>query len=166
MDYFRCGKILTTHGIKGDVKVQVFSDFNRFEKGKRIFIKHQDEYVPVVVQSASDFGKYLLVHFNGLDDCNAVKKYHLDDLFILAEDRKEELSEDEFYYSDLIGLPVYSQDGITRGIVKEVKELPQCDYLYIHYNNKNYYVPFLNEFILEVSDKIVVKELEGLFYEN
>ena len=74
--------------------------------------------------------------------------------------------EDEYYYSDLIGLPVYNQDGIERGIVKEIKELPQCDYLYITYKGKNFYVPFLNEFILEVSDKIVLKEVEGLFYEN
>ncbi len=166
MEYYRCGKILTTHGIKGDVKVQVFSDFNRFEKGSRIYIKHQEEYIPVNVSHSTDFGKYLLVHFEGINDCNLAKKYHLDDLYITEEDRIDELQEDEYYYSDLIGLPVFNQDGIGRGIVKEIKELPQCDYLYITYKGKNFYVPFLNEFILEVSDKIVLKEVEGLFYEN
>ena len=36
MEYFRCGKILTTHGIKGDLKVLSVSDFDRFQKGKKL----------------------------------------------------------------------------------------------------------------------------------
>lgn len=30
MNYYRCGKIMTTHGIKGELKIKVTSDFNRF----------------------------------------------------------------------------------------------------------------------------------------
>ena len=48
MDYFRCGKILTTHGIKGDLKVLSLSDFDRFQKGKRLYIKHQGKMEEVM----------------------------------------------------------------------------------------------------------------------
>lgn len=166
MKYYRCGKIMTTHGIRGDLKVQVLTDFDRFKKGNRLYIKHKEEYIPVIVAKASSFGNYLLVSFEQLEDINLVEKYHLDDLYVSEEDRLETLEEDEFYYSDLIGLSVYNQAGEARGVVEEVKELPQCDYLYISYQGKKYYVPFLNEFILEVSDRIIVKEIEGLFHEN
>ena len=38
-------KILTTHGLKGDVKVQSFSDFDRIYKGAKLYIKHKNEYI-------------------------------------------------------------------------------------------------------------------------
>ena len=56
MNYYRCGKIMTTHGIKGELKIKVTSDFNRFFKGSRLFIYHQREYIPVIVERASEFG--------------------------------------------------------------------------------------------------------------
>ena len=166
MNYFRVGKILTTHGLKGDVKVQNFSDFDRFYKGAKLFIKHKNEYIPVTVNNSSDYGKGLLVSFVGLLDINLVEKYHSDELFISEDDRVNELELDEYYHTDLIGKEVYNQHGKARGIVKEVKELPQCDYLFVNYNGKNYYIPFMKKFIISVSDKIVINELEGLFNED
>ena len=166
MKYYRCGKIMTTHGIKGELKVKNLSDFNRFVPGNTLYILHKEEYIPVVVQKASDFGKYVLVSFKDYLDINLVEKFHLDDIFVHEEDRVDELEEEEYYYSSLIGCPVYNQDGEARGIVEEIKELPQCDYLYIAYQHKHYYVPFINEFVLEVTDHIVIKEIEGLIHEN
>lgn len=165
MNYYRCGKIMTTHGIKGDLKIQTNTDFDRFYPGSQLYIYHQNEYIPVTIHHVSPFGKYLLIGFENLLDINLVEKYHLDDLYVSEEDR-EQLDQDEFYYSDLIGLPVYNEEGTPRGVVVEIKELPQCDYLYVEYDQKHYYIPFLNEFIVEVSDKIVFHEMEGLIREN
>ena len=95
MNYYRCGKIMTTHGIKGELKIKVTSDFNRFFKGSRLFIYHQREYIPVIVERASEFGKYLLVAFKDLNDINLVMKYHLDEIYVSEEDR-EALQEDEY----------------------------------------------------------------------
>lgn len=163
MQYFRCGKIMTTHGIKGDLKVQSYSDFDRFQKGKRLYIKHNNEYVEVIVNKASNFGKYLLVSFEGLLDINLVEKYHSNEIFISELDRNDILDEDEFYHNDLIGKELVNQNGENRGVVTEIKELPQCDYLYVKYQGKNYYIPFLDKFVVEVTDKIVINEIEGLF---
>lgn len=165
MEYYRCGKIMTTHGIKGELKIKVTSDFDRFTKGSKLFILHQEEYVPVVVHHVTEFGKYLLVGFEGLLDINLVSKYHLDEIYIHESDR-ENLEEDEYYYSDLIGCEVYNQHNQFRGVVEEIKEMPQCDYLYIAYNQMHYYVPFINEFVTEVTDHIIIQEIEGLIREN
>lgn len=166
MEYFRCGKILTTHGLKGDLKIQILSDFDRFSIGKRLYIKHKDEYVPVIIDKSSNFGKNLLVRFKDLEDINLVEKYHSDELYVSSEDRKDELAIDEYYYTDLLGLEVINQDGKSRGFVKEIKELPQCDYLYVENQGKFSYIPFLEEFIIEVNDKIIINEIEGLINED
>lgn len=156
---------MTTHGIKGELKIKVISDFDRFSKGSTLYILHHNQYIKVIVHSSSVSGKYLLVSFENLLDINLVEKYHLDEIYVSEEDR-EELEDDEFYYSELIGCSVYNQNQVFRGVVEEIKEMPQCDYLYVAYNNMHYYVPFINEFVLEVTDKIIIQEIEGLIREN
>lgn len=163
--YYRCGKILTTHGLKGDLKIQSFSDFDRFEPNRKVYIFHQEQYVEVTIVRSVPFGKNLLVRFQGMEDINLVEKYHGDELYI-EESQREDLSENEYYYSDLIGKKVYNEHREFRGVVSEIRSLPACDYLYVSYQGKNYYIPFLDEFITEVSEDIEICELEGLMNEN
>ena len=163
MKYYMCGHIMTTHGINGDLKVKSYSDFDRFYKGARLFILHGKDYIEVKVIKATAFGNYLLVRFENLEDINLVEKYHSDDIYIAEEDRVDTLEDGEFYYSDLIGKKVINQDGEDRGIVEEIREMPHKKYLAIRYKEKIHLVPFMEEFIGDVDEKIVVKEIEGLF---
>ena len=165
MKFFKCGSVMTTHGLKGALKVRSFSDFNRFYVGSRLYILHNGNYEEVKVSKVSIQGDYYLVTFEGYDDINKVLKYHSNDIYVSELDRGNELNEGEYYYSDLIGLNVVNQNNDARGVVIEIRELPQAEYLVIKYNEKNVLVPFINEFIIEVSDKIIVKEIEGLFWE-
>lgn len=163
MKYFKCGHVMTTHGIKGDLKVRSLSDFNRFYKGSRLYLYHNGQYEEVKVSKASVFKNDYLVSFEGLEDINLVQKYHGDDIYISELDRQDELGENEYYYNDLIGKSVVNQQGEDRGTVIEVRELPQADYLVISYLDKSVLVPFIKEFVTEVNEKIIVKEIEGLF---
>nr|MCR5231315.1 hypothetical protein [Acholeplasmatales bacterium] len=76
MEYYLCGKILTTHGIKGDLKIKSYSDFDRFVKGARLYILHNEEYVMVKISKVSEFNGNYLVRFEDLEDINLVEKYH------------------------------------------------------------------------------------------
>ena len=156
MKYFKCGHIMTTHGIKGDLKIKPSTDFD-------LFILHQGNYEEVIVKKTSNFKDYLLVSFEGLLDINLVQKYHSNDIYV-SEDNREQLNDDEFYYSDLIGLELINQHNESRGKVIEIRELPQACYLVVYYNNKSYMIPFIEEFILEIDDKIHINEIEGLFW--
>lgn len=164
MKFYKCGHIMTTHGIKGDLKVKPLTDFDRFYKGSRLYILHKGDYVEVTVNKASIFGSYYLVSFVDLLDINLVEKYHSDDIYVSELDRANELEEGEYYYSDLIGKEVYNTFGDARGKVIEVRELPKSQYLVVKYNGKNVLIPFINEFIEDVNDRIIIKEIEGLFW--
>ena len=61
--YFKCGKILKTHGVKGELKVKPLTDFDRFTSGNKLYINHQDSYIEVTVDTVRDFGEDLLVTF-------------------------------------------------------------------------------------------------------
>ncbi len=164
MNYYKCGHIMTTHGLKGDLKIKNLSDFDRFKKGNTLYILHNFEYIPVVINKATLFkGDTYLVSFKDLLDINLVEKYHSDDIYI--SDKERELDEiDGYYYSDLIGKTIINQKGDIKGIVKEIKELPQYNYLVVEYNKKNVLIPFIDEFIIDVKDnEIIINEIEGLF---
>lgn len=163
MEYYRCGQILTTHGLKGELKVRSFSDFNRFEQGKRLYILHQGQYIEVKIQEAKAFGKNLLVRFENLLDINLVQKFHGDMIYVSAVDRQDDLAEDEVYHTDLIGKEVINQEGASRGVVQEVRSFPASDYLLVKYKGNNVYIPFIKEFIVAVGDTITINEIEGLF---
>ena len=46
MEYICIGKIINTHGIRGEVKIQSYSDFDdlRYRRGNTVYIKKENTY--------------------------------------------------------------------------------------------------------------------------
>ncbi len=53
MAYICIGKIINTHGIKGEVKIESYSDFDeeRYTKGKQVYIHVDEKYLPLTIGS-------------------------------------------------------------------------------------------------------------------
>jgi 16S rRNA processing protein RimM len=166
MKYYQVARILNTHGLKGELKLQVITDFDRFSKGSRLYICYKDEYIPVIVKSSKDYKTGMLIVFENLEDINLVEKYKNSFLYISEEDRGEAPS-GMFFFSDLIGKEVVNQNGVSRGKVIEMQENGNIYNLVIKKENdkKIYRVPFVqNVFIKEVNEtQIIINEIEGLF---
>lgn len=164
MKYYRVGVIFNTHGLKGDLKIKEYSDFDRFQKGKRLYINYRDEYKEVIVKQKSEYGQNILVRFEGLEDINLVEKYKGSTVYISEEDQGE-LEDGEYYYHELIGLEVVNDRADHRGYCVDVREVPQGHLLVVKKDDgKNALVPFRDEFIQKVTkERIIVKEIEGLF---
>ena len=66
MNYYKCGKILTTHGIKGDLKILPMTDFLRFFNGNTLYVLHNNEYIMVKLKDVKEFqGNLYLLKFDG-----------------------------------------------------------------------------------------------------
>lgn len=160
MKYNICGKILKTFGLKGEVKVLNSSDFNRFVKNKELYYLENGIYKELKIKEVKD-GSSLIVSFYGYDDINKVLPLIGYNLY--AKREKEDLKDNEYYYSDLIGKDVYNEDGVLRAKVKDVRELPQGKYLLCVKDGKNKLIPFNEHFIKDVlDDRIIIIEIEGL----
>lgn len=166
MDGLVVGKILNTHGLKGELKIKNLSDFDRFYKGSKLYIEYKNNMIEVYVDSVKDYDNLILVTFKGLNDINLVEKYKNSYLWI-DKLNLDKLDNDEYYYYELKGLPVYNEEGKLRGSVVEVREIPQGEMLVVKNGSKNSFIPFRKEFIKEVlKDKIIIHEIEGLIYED
>ena len=162
---FRIGFIRNTHGIKGELKIKADNPVLNKKFKKPLYIS-TEPLTEVHIKDVKQSGDCLIIAFEEFDNINDVLKFKGLDLLINKEDLPP-LEEDEYYFGDLIGLDVVNEQGDLKGQVTEVFTLPQCDYLRVKGLKKEHLVPFIDEFILDVTeDEIIVKEIEGLFDEN
>ena len=169
MEYISIGKIMNTHGLKGTLKVKSFTDFkkDRYKIGSILYISFKDEFIPVTVVGFKTVKDLDHLTFKDLNDINMVEKYRGSFLMFNKEDAHE-LSLDEYYYEELIGLDVYNNDEFV-GKCKDVREVPQGELLVVKRDsNKDALIPFRKEFVKEVDKdlkRINIIAMEGLLWE-
>ena len=168
MEYICIGKMINTFGIRGEIKIQSFSDFDdeRYRKGNQVYILHEGNYIPLKVLTYRIHKGFPTVSFHGFQDINLIEKFKNCEIFVRAEDRKP-LKKGEYYRSDLVGLTALSSEGEMLGKVTAVEETAGAN------NNlrictdegKEFLVPYVKAFIREVDTEkgtITVNAVEGL----
>ena len=167
MDYVRIGKIINTHGIKGDLKIDSYSDFEseRFKVGSKVYLG--EEYLEMKVSSFRSHQGFLLVSFEGYEDINLVEKFKNFIVYKSKDDIKP-LKQGEYYFSDLRDLDVYIDNQLV-GKVLRVEEGLRNNNLRILKNEdkKEYLVPFLKPFYESVdleNKRIDLVKMDGLLW--
>lgn len=160
MEYVYIGKIVTTHGIKGELKI--ISDFEykneAFKVGNKICIG--SEKSEEVIQSYRVHKNYDMITFKNYDNINQVLKYKNKKVFI----NKEDLKIDGYLDTDYIGLEVYMNNEVIGKIINVIK-IPNNSLFEIENEEKKFYIPNNNNLIEKVdikNKKIFIKYIEGL----
>lgn len=154
------GKIVGTHGIKGELKVKSDTSFDRFKKGNVLYIEKEEK---IIINSSRVHKGLHLITINGLTNINDVLMYVNKNIYV-PHDRSE-LGEGEYYYEDLIGLICYDSNKEEIGEVIDLQEVPQGLILEIRGKEKTILIPYVDEFIEEIdldNKKILINEIEGL----
>ena len=128
------GKIVAPQGIRGDVRVQTYSekpsDFAGFKVISSRFKDTDFKFIRVVPNST-----VIIAHVAGFDDRNAAETLRGTELFI-DRGTLPDLKKDEYYQADLIGFSVV-RDGEKIGVVVgfqnfgagDIIELDNGDYI-------------------------------------
>lgn len=162
MEYYTIGKMGKTHGLKGEITVKQNTDFDRFAKGNVVYVDFNGKYIPLTVERSKDYKEGLLVIFKDHNDINLIEKYRNCNLYVSEEDRGE-LDDGSYYYEELIGKDVYNEDDVYRTKCTSIREVPQGIILECHEGDKMSLIPFVPEFIIDVTDeKIIIHEIGGL----
>ena len=156
-------KIVSSHGIKGEVKIKTFlDDPNGITKFKNIFNKNGDKEFQIKgVRGRKN--EFLIAKIKGCDDRNEADRLRGTEFYI-SRDELPETKKGQFYYNDLIGLLVV-EDGKEIGVVKNVYNFGAGDILEIKLNNqKQIDIPFvIGDFVKKVdlkAGKIVIIQPE------
>jgi 16S rRNA processing protein RimM len=166
MEYLQVGKIIATRGLQGEVKVFSTTDFGdkRFAKKKSIFVLLENEYKELKIKSRIPNGSLEFLTFDGYNKIEEIEP--LVGHFVFVIKNNDDLPKGAFFHSDLIGCNIIDENNIILGVVKAVEEFPTQKTLRVSRNgNKDFFVPFIDVFILNVDiikREIKIKVIPGL----
>lgn len=160
------GKIVNTHGLRGDVKVAVWMDYPEdFETLDTVYLKTKKEYIKLTVQHVKYQKNNIIVKFKEYNNINDIEMYKN---YVLYADRDEleELPEGVHYIVDLIGLDVVDEDGVKIGVLADVFNTGANDiYDVKRQGKKNLLLPVIDDVVKDIDiegGKITVHVMEGL----
>jgi len=167
--YLNVGKIVNTHGIRGEVRIWPQTDFPevRFRQGSRLllFMPGKADATPVEVVSARPQKNMFLVKLKGIDSMTEAEKLKGGVLKVEDEDRVP-LEEGEYYIRDIVGCTVVTEEGETLGVVTDVLSPGANDVWVVKRpKGKELLLPVIDEVVLDVdvaAKRIKVHLMEGL----
>ena len=161
-DFVYIGKIVNTHGIKGEIRI--LSDFEKkelvFKKGFKLYLGRKKELV--VVNSYRHHKTFEMITMDGYTNINDVLRFK--GLYVYFKKEDLELNEDEYLDIDLIDSVVFNNDQKI-GIVTDIRKVNLNKLIEIDYNGKQVLIPYNNEFIIKfdkTKKELYLKEIGGL----
>ena len=165
-EYFEIGQIVNTFGIKGMVKVNPFTDdITRFDKLKKVYICKKASMEEVEIEEVKYHKNMVLLKIKGINDMNQAEKCKGLYLKIHRKDAIK-LPKDTYFIADLLGLEVYTDEGVLLGKVDDIYNTGSND-IYVVKDDlgKQILLPGTKEVLKEISlekEKIVVHLIKGL----
>lgn len=159
--YLNVGKIINTHGIKGELRIK-----SNFEKKSLVFkpgfnLYFSDNYEIHQIKTYRHHKEYEMVTIDDYNNINDVLKFKGIDVYILKEDLN--LTSDEVIINELVGYEVFLLNDYCGKII---------DFVYNNINNlliikkdKVFYLPYQKHFIKKIdkkNKKLIIKNAEGL----
>jgi 16S rRNA processing protein RimM len=162
------GKVVGAHGVRGAVKIVAYGEsFGACTKGDRLSLKSAGkgkEIEALTLVSSSPHGRVWLAQFEEIQDRDTAKGMVGREILI-DEDRLPQLVDGEYYYYQLIGLPVERVDGTVLGALTGIIEAGSHDVYVIKDGEKEYLIPAIDEVVREIDlqkRRVVVDPPEGL----
>ena len=156
LPYIEAGEIVTTHGVRGEVKLlswldspEMLCEFDRCRISGREYVMDS-----VRVQKTCN-----LVKLRGVDTMEDAQKLRGKTVELYREDISDEL----IFAAELVDMDVFA-DGACIGKIKEVLDYPGNS-VYVVQGEREYLIPAVKEFILSTDlerNQMQVKLLKGM----
>ena len=157
--YLEAGKIVNTHGIKGEVKIQPWVDDAEFlRKFSSLYIDGK----PYKILVGRVHKGFLIAELEGVSDVNAAMTLKNRTVFI---DRSEaKLPRGHFFIQDIMGASVVDESGNELGKLTDVLETPAAN-VYVVTGEREILIPAVPEFIIKTDVRagmITVRLIDGM----
>ena len=163
MEYILVGKIVNTHGIKGELRIK--SDF---EYKERVFKKGFNLYIGVnktkeVINTYRHHKEFEMVTFPEYNNINQVLKYLKENVYIIRDDLN--LAEDEYLDNDLVNFDVVEGQEVVGKVISIDRMAKNNKVMELTYRGKKILIPYHQDFIKNLdlqNRKIEVQLIEGM----
>ena len=159
--FIEAGRITSTHGVHGEVKIEVWLDTPEDLKHyRRIFIDGQERKLLSVRQQS----RFVIAKLDQVDDINAAQPFKGKTIYIAREDAP--LPPGGYFLQDLLDAKVVLEDGSPVGVLTEILERPANNvYVVTAPDGKEILIPVVPAFIIRADAEngiVTVRLLEGM----
>jgi 16S rRNA processing protein RimM len=151
--YLEVGKIAKAHGLKGEVLVHLETENPEvYLDLESVFVEIKQKLVPFFIEDIRLSNTKAIIKF---EDFNKVEQTQsvLNAKIFLPREIVEELDDERYIFSDLIGYKIEDERLGVLGAVTEIYELPGQDLLAIQHEGEEVLLPMNDDFILEVDNE-------------
>lgn len=167
--WFNVGKIVNTHGIMGEVRVISRTDFQeeRYKPGNMLYLFKENENEPIVltIKSHRTHKNFDLLTFEDYTNVNLSEPLK-GGILKVPESQLGELDEGEYYFHEIIGCTVYTDEGVEIGTIREILTPGANDVWVIKgKDGKDILIPYIDDIVSKIdtgSKKITIVPMEGL----
>lgn len=162
--FIETGKIVSTHGIRGEVRVQPWCDTPEFLTAFKTLYLNEGRDVLNIIRSRAH-KNVVIMQIKGITTIEQAQALRDKVLYI---DRKDaSLESGEYFQCDLFGASVYDVDtNELLGEIVDVSKTGANDVWHIKKDGKEYLIPSIPDVVIDVNideEKVLIRPLKGIF---
>lgn len=164
---FEIGKVVNTHGVRGEVRVIRITDFEeRFKPGSTVYLVKQGEPIrSLVITNHRKHKNFDLLQFEGLDNINDVIAFK-EGMLKIKESQLTALPPGDYYHHEIIDSHMVTVTGEELGVITDIL-VPGANDVFVvkQPSGKEVLIPFIKDVVKEVNvseKRVVVELMEGL----
>jgi 16S rRNA processing protein RimM len=163
-NFLEIGKIVSTHGLHGDMRVVYWCDSPEFLCEFDVLYLGKDKK-EVNVTSARVSKNVVIMHLDGVETVESAQNLRNQILYMSRD--QVELPQGTYFYQDLIGLKVIdAENGKEYGILNDIQETGANDIYEVKNDEGSVWIPAIPQ-VIEKTDiennVLLIKPMEGLF---
>ncbi len=163
------GEVVRTQGIKGKLKVRPLADPDILITAKGVFLGSDELHSVYYKVTASQLHKgSILLGLEGVETMSRAEELVGSDVF--AETKAlEGLPDGEYYWFQIIGLDVVTEEGRLLGKVEEILPTKSNDVYVVRDGSREYLIPAIAEVVKDIDvsgGRIVISPMKGLLGEE
>ena len=168
-DYLEIGQIVSTHGIRGEIRLNPWCDGPEFVKKFKTLYRDDKGNNPFKIISCRPHGNVAVIKLEGVDTVEAARALKNTVLYMKRSDVN--LPAGKWFISELIGCAVLDADdnSVVYGKIKDIDSGMANDIWYIETPEKEVLIPAIKDVVIrcDVADnKVYIRPLRGLFDED
>ena len=160
------GRVVNTHGVRGEVRFLPYAPpCPTLRSGLTVMLRKKDQAGQTFdVAQVRTHASFLLLKFKGIDSRDHAETLR-DSALLVAKEILPPLQEGEFYYYQVIGLPVRTTADEMVGTITQVFSTGGHDVWVVHNGKKEYLIPVVEDIVQTIDiehRQVIIAPPEGL----
>ncbi len=164
-DCYEVGYIVKTHGLKGEVGIHLDVDNpSEYADLDGLLIEKNGELIPHFIERIRINIDKAIVKFEGINKIEDAEPLVRKTLY-LSLDQLDELTDDQFYYHEIIGYTIVDEKKGAFGVIKTIYNQPHQDLIAMDFMEKEILIPISHEHVLKANhekNELAVSLPDGL----